>query len=89
VFNVTRACLPHMVERGKGRIVNVASIVGKEGNPEHAAYSASQGGIIAFTKAVGKEYATTGVLINAVAPAVIDAGFGLQATEDERARYVS
>jgi NAD(P)-dependent dehydrogenase (short-subunit alcohol dehydrogenase family) len=88
-FNVTRACLPHMLERGSGRIVNVASIVGKEGNPYASAYSASKGGVIAFTKAVAKEVAGSGVLVNCIAPAVVDAGFGAQATDEERARYVS
>jgi 3-oxoacyl-[acyl-carrier protein] reductase len=78
-----------MIERGTGRIVNVASIVGKEGNPMASAYSASKAGVIGFTKAVAKEVAATGVLVNCIAPAVIDAGFAAQATEEERARYVS
>jgi 3-oxoacyl-[acyl-carrier protein] reductase len=68
-FLVSRAVVPHMVKSGYGRIVNIASIAGKEGNPNAAAYAAAKGGLIAFTKALGKELATTGVLVNAVAPA--------------------
>jgi 3-oxoacyl-[acyl-carrier protein] reductase len=68
-FLVSRAIVPHMVKSGYGRIVNIASIAGKEGNPNAAAYAAAKGGLIAFTKALGKELATTGVLVNAVAPA--------------------
>jgi 3-oxoacyl-[acyl-carrier protein] reductase len=68
-FLVSRAVVPHMVKAGYGRIVNIASIAGKEGNPNAAAYAAAKGGLIAFTKALGKELATTGVLVNAVAPA--------------------
>lgn len=68
---VMRAFIPGMVARGWGRVVNVASIAGKEGNPNLAPYSASKGAMLALTKSVGKELATTGVLVNAVAPAVI------------------
>lgn len=72
VFFCNRAVLPGMIERGYGRIVNVASIAGKEGNPMAGAYSASKGAVIALTKAVGKDVARTGVLVNCVAPAVIE-----------------
>jgi 3-oxoacyl-[acyl-carrier protein] reductase len=72
VFFCNRAVLPSMVERGYGRIVNVASIAGKEGNPMAAAYSASKAAVIAMTKAIGKDVAGTGVLVNCVAPAVIE-----------------
>jgi 3-oxoacyl-[acyl-carrier protein] reductase len=72
VFFCNRAVLPGMVERGYGRIVNVASIAGKEGNPMAAAYSASKAAVIALTKAIGKDVARTGVLVNCVAPAVIE-----------------
>jgi 3-oxoacyl-[acyl-carrier protein] reductase len=67
-----RAFAPGMVERGWGRIVNVASMAGKDGNPNLAAYSATKGAVIALTKSVGKELAQTGVLVNVIAPAVID-----------------
>jgi 3-oxoacyl-[acyl-carrier protein] reductase len=72
VFFCNRAVIPEMVERGYGRIVNVASIAGKEGNPMAGAYSASKAAVIALTKAVGKDLARTGVLVNCVAPAVIE-----------------
>ena len=60
-----------MVERGWGRVVNIASMAGKDGNPNLSIYSASKAAVIALTKSAGKELATTGVLVNAVAPAVI------------------
>jgi NAD(P)-dependent dehydrogenase (short-subunit alcohol dehydrogenase family) len=72
VFWCNRAVAPGMAERGYGRIVNVASIAGKEGNPMAAAYSASKAAVIALTKAVGKDFATTGVAVNCIAPAVIE-----------------
>jgi NAD(P)-dependent dehydrogenase (short-subunit alcohol dehydrogenase family) len=71
VFYANRAALPGMIERGYGRIVNLASIAGKEGNPMAAAYSASKAAVIAMTKAIGKDVAGTGVLVNCIAPAVI------------------
>lgn len=67
-----RAFAPGMVARGWGRIVNLASMAGKDGNPNLAAYSATKGAVIALTKSVGKELAQTGVLVNVIAPAVID-----------------
>ena len=72
VFYTNRAVIPSMVERGYGRIVNVASIAGKEGNPMAGAYSASKAAVIAMTKAIGKDIARTGVIVNCVAPAVIE-----------------
>jgi 2-dehydro-3-deoxy-L-rhamnonate dehydrogenase (NAD+) len=72
VFFCNRAVVAGMVERGYGRIVNLASIAGKEGNPMAAAYSASKAAVIAMTKAIGKDLAGTGVLVNAIAPAVIE-----------------
>jgi 3-oxoacyl-[acyl-carrier protein] reductase len=71
-FYMCRAVLPGMVARGYGRIVLVASIAGKEGNPMAAAYSASKAAVIGMTKAVGKDVAGTGVLVNCIAPAVIE-----------------
>jgi 2-dehydro-3-deoxy-L-rhamnonate dehydrogenase (NAD+) len=67
-----RAFAPAMVERGWGRIVTFASMAGKDGNPNLSIYSASKAAVIALTKSVGKELATTGVIINAIAPAVIE-----------------
>ena len=71
VFYFNREAARVMVPRGRGRIVNVASIAGKEGNPMAAAYSASKAAVIGMTKSFGKDLATTGVLVNCVAPAVI------------------
>jgi NAD(P)-dependent dehydrogenase (short-subunit alcohol dehydrogenase family) len=71
-FYMCRAVLPGMIQRGYGRIVLVASIAGKEGNPMAAAYSASKAAVIAMTKAIGKDVAGTGVLVNCIAPAVIE-----------------
>lgn len=71
-FYACRAVVPGMVRRGYGRIVLVSSIAGKEGNPMAPAYSASKAAVIALTKALGKDLAQTGVLVNCVAPAVIE-----------------
>jgi 3-oxoacyl-[acyl-carrier protein] reductase len=71
-FYLARAVLPGMLEQGYGRIVLLASIAGKEGNPMAAAYSASKAAVIALTKAIGKDVAQTGVIVNCVAPAVIE-----------------
>lgn len=64
-----RAVVPTMIERGYGRIVNIASVAGKEGNPNASHYSAAKAGVIGLTKSLGKELAKTGVLVNAVTPA--------------------
>lgn len=69
--SMIRAFAPGMVERGWGRIVTFASMAGKDGNPGLSVYSASKAAVIALTKSVGKELARTGVLVNAIAPAVI------------------
>ncbi|MDH5541101.1 MAG: SDR family oxidoreductase, partial [Rhizobacter sp.] len=68
-FLTCRAVVPHMIGRGYGRIVNIASIAGKEGNPNASHYSASKAALIALTKSLAKELATRGVLVNAVTPA--------------------
>ena len=71
VFLVSRAAVRIMLEQGGGRIINIASIAGKEGNPTLVPYSTAKAGVIGFTKALAKEVATRGILVNAVAPAVI------------------
>lgn len=70
-FNMCRTFVPAMREAGWGRIVNLASIAGKDGNPNLSAYSASKAAVIGLTKSLGKELATSGVIVNAIAPAVI------------------
>ena len=72
VYLCCRAVLPHMMERQYGKIINVASIAGKEGNPGLVPYSASKAGVIGLTKALAKEVVSSGVYVNAVAPAVIE-----------------
>src|SRR6188472_886310 len=72
VFYANRAALPRMKAAGYGRIVNVASIAGKEGNPMAGAYSSSKAAVIGITKAIGKDVAGSGILVNCVAPAVIN-----------------
>jgi 2-dehydro-3-deoxy-L-rhamnonate dehydrogenase (NAD+) len=71
VFNFCRAVVPHMRSRSYGRIVNIASIAGKEGNPRMIPYSATKAGVIGLTKSLGKELATDGICVNAVTPAVV------------------
>jgi 3-oxoacyl-[acyl-carrier protein] reductase len=82
VFNLCRAVIPAMREKGWGRIVNIASIAGKEGNPNIAAYSASKAAVIGLTKALGKELATSGVLVNSIAPAVIETPMNATTTRE-------
>ena len=82
VFYCNRAVVPHMRRAGYGRIVNIASIAGKEGNPNASHYSASKAGLIALTKSLGKELALTGVLVNAIAPAAARTGMFLQMTQE-------
>ena len=71
VFLVTRAVIPHMRARGRGCIVSVSSIAGKEGTPRLIPYSVAKAGIIAFTKALGKEVVAEGIRVNCVAPGVV------------------
>jgi NAD(P)-dependent dehydrogenase (short-subunit alcohol dehydrogenase family) len=74
VFLVMRALTPIIRRAGHGRIVNIASLAGKEGTPNASAYSAAKAGVIALTKSAGKELAQTGVLVNAIAPAAVATG---------------
>lgn len=82
-FAVTKAALTHLLPQGAGRIIHIASIAGKEGNPQMAAYSASKAGVIGMVKSVGREYAASGVTVNAIAPASIDTPL-IQAMTPER-----
>jgi 2-dehydro-3-deoxy-L-rhamnonate dehydrogenase (NAD+) len=82
VFYCCKAVLPSMMAQGSGRIINVASISGKEGNPNMSAYSSSKAGVIGFTKALAKEVATKGIYVNCVTPAVIETELLTQLTEE-------
>ena len=86
-YYMCRAVIPGMVARGWGRIVNIASIAGKEGNPNASAYSASKAGVIGLTKSLAKEVAGTGVLVNCVTPAVIETPM-LGQVSDEHLKYM-
>lgn len=89
VFYFCRAVLPHMRTRQYGRIVNIASIAGKEGNPRMVAYSATKAGVIGLTKSIGKEVATEGICVNAVAPAVVRTKILDQVTPEQIAYMTS
>lgn len=84
----TQAVLPHMLEHDYGRILHIASIAGKEGNPGMAAYSATKAGLIGLVKAIGKDYAETGITINALAPAVIRTPM-VAALPDAQVKYMT
>lgn len=88
VFHCCQAAVREMLKTGYGRIVNLASIAGKEGNPNAVAYSASKAGVIALTKSVGKELATTQIRVNCVTPAAIETEMLKQLTPEFRA-YVT
>src|SRR5438552_12383225 len=89
VFYANRAAIPTMKAAGYGRIVNVASIAGKEGNPMAGAYSSSKAAVIGLTKAIGKDVAGSGVLVNCIAPAVIDTPILGQISEEHIAYMTS
>lgn len=80
VFLCCKAVVPHLLTGGYGRIVNIASIAGKEGNPNAAHYSAAKAGVIGFTKSLGKELAKLGIAVNCVTPAVIQTDIFKQMT---------
>ncbi len=82
VFYCSRAVLPQMLSQQSGRIINIASISGKEGNPNMSAYSTSKAGVIGLTKALGKEVATRGIYVNCITPAVVETEILKQLTED-------
>jgi 3-oxoacyl-[acyl-carrier protein] reductase len=83
VYLCCQAVLPTMIERGSGAIVNVASIAGKEGNPNMIPYSTAKAGVIGLTKALAKEVAEHGIRVNAVAPAVIETDILRQLTPEQ------
>ncbi|MDP3073472.1 MAG: SDR family NAD(P)-dependent oxidoreductase [Opitutaceae bacterium] len=87
VFLCCRAVVPLMLARDTGRIVNVASIAGKEGNPNASHYSAAKAGVIGLTKSLGKELATTGIRVNCITPAVIETEI-LQQCSPEHVKYM-
>jgi 2-dehydro-3-deoxy-L-rhamnonate dehydrogenase (NAD+) len=82
VFLCCRAIVPRMIEHGYGRVVNIASIAGKEGNPNASHYSASKAGVIALTKSLAKETARSGVIVNCIAPAVIETDIFKQMSQE-------
>ena len=87
VFNCCHALVPIMLPGNTGRIVNIASIAGKEGNPNASHYSASKAGVIGLTKSLGKELATTNIRVNCVTPAVIETEI-LQQMAKEHVNYM-
>ncbi len=83
VYLCNRAVLPGMRARDWGRIVNIASIAGKEGNPNAVAYSAAKAGVIGLTKSIGKETATTGIRVNCITPAAVETELFQQMTPEQ------
>ena len=82
VFICSRAVIPHLRERGSGRIVNVASVVGKEGNAKAAAYSAAKAGVIGLTKSLAKDLMNSGVLVNCVTPTMTETDLLKEMSDD-------
>jgi len=88
VWNGCKAVIGHMREHQYGRIVNIASVAGKDGNPNMTAYSATKAAVIGFTKSLGKEVATDGICVNAVAPAVVRTAI-LEQLTPEQVKYMT
>ncbi len=88
-FRCCQAAVPDMVASGYGRIVNIASIAGKDGNPNVAAYVASKAAVIALTKSMGKELATSGVLVNAITPSASETAIFGDLTDERRAKLLA
>jgi 3-oxoacyl-[acyl-carrier protein] reductase len=87
-FFTSRAAIPWMLKRNYGRVLHIASIAGKEGNAGMLAYSASKAAVIGMTKVQGKEYAESGITVNALAPAVIRTAM-VEAMPEEQVRYMT
>ena len=83
IFHTCKAVVPHMQSGGYGRIVNIASMAGKDGNPNASAYSVSKGAVITLTKSLGKELAQQGIAVNVVAPAVVGTEMLQDVTEEQ------
>lgn len=89
LFTMTKAVIPGMMDRGWGRIVSMASMAGKDGNPNLSNYSATKAAVIGLTKSLGKELAKTGVLVNAIAPAVIETPMNAKTSPEVLAHITS
>lgn len=83
-FHVSRAAIPALLDSESGRLIHIASIAGKEGNPQMGAYSAAKAGVIGLVKALGREYADSRMTVNALAPASIETPLILEMTEERR-----
>ena len=88
-FICCKEVVSDMIKNNYGRIVNIASVAGKEGNPNAAHYSASKSGVITFTRSLGKELASTGILVNCITPAVIETEMLAQVSDEHKAYMVS
>lgn len=89
VFRMCRAAVPHMRRQRYGRIINIASVAGKEGNPGNSHYSAAKAGVLALTKSLGKELATEGILVNAIAAAIVDTDIHQQVSAEHIASVLA